>query len=69
MKRFAYLVALVASFTFFTGTTARGRRNHPDDRATHGPGAVTLEQRVASFVPTTERHTVRAQSPSGGRPT
>lgn len=44
MKRFAYLVALVASFTLFTGTTAAVAGTHPDNRATHGPGAVTLER-------------------------
>ena len=46
MKRFAYLVALVASLTLFTGTAAAIAGTHPDNRATHGPGAVTLEQQT-----------------------
>ena len=51
MERFAYLVALVASFTFFTCTTAAVAGTHPDDRATHGPGAVTLEQQSSVVRP------------------
>lgn len=44
MKRFAYLVALAASLTLLSSTTAGIAGTHPDDRATHGPGGVTLEQ-------------------------
>ena len=45
MKRFAYLVVIVASFALVSGTTAAIAATHPDNRAAHGPGAVTLEQR------------------------
>lgn len=44
MKRFAYLVGLAASLTLLSGTTAAIAGTHPDNRATHGPGGVTLEQ-------------------------
>lgn len=44
MKRFLHLVALLASFTLVTGTAAATAATHPDNRPTHGPGAVTLEQ-------------------------
>lgn len=44
MKRFAYLTALVASLALATGGTAATGAYHPDDRPTHGPGAIALEQ-------------------------
>lgn len=43
MKRFVHLVALGASLALATGTAAMGAYS-PDDRATHGPGAIGLEQ-------------------------
>ena len=64
MKRFAYLTALAVSFVLAAGTTAAIAGTHPDDRATHGPGAVTLEQQSGVVVPTTEPPTDRAQSRS-----
>jgi hypothetical protein len=44
MKRVVHLVALVASFALAAGTAAAMGANSPDDRPTHGPGAVVLEQ-------------------------
>lgn len=44
MKRLSYIVALVASLTLVVDATATLAATHPDNRATHGPGAVTLEQ-------------------------
>jgi hypothetical protein len=41
MKHFAYLSALVASLVLATGTTAAMGADHPDNRVTHGPGAIT----------------------------
>jgi hypothetical protein len=43
MKRSVHLLALVASFALVTGTAAALGSTRPDDRATHGPGAVTRE--------------------------
>jgi hypothetical protein len=40
MTRFAYLTALAASLVLAAGTTAASGAARPDDRATHGPGAV-----------------------------
>jgi hypothetical protein len=44
MKRFLHLVALLAAFALVTGLSAAIAATHPDNRPTHGPGAVTLEQ-------------------------
>ena len=45
MKHFAYLTALAASLVLAAGTGAAIGSTRPDDRATHGPGAIALEQR------------------------
>lgn len=44
MKYFPYLAPLAASLVLFGGATAANGATRPDDRATHGPGAVALEQ-------------------------
>lgn len=43
MKRIAYLVALAAA-SALAATTGAIAASHPDNRPTHGPGAVALEQ-------------------------
>lgn len=50
MKRFSHLVTLVAAFTLVTGTAANAA-THPDNRPTHGPGAVALEQQDGAVRP------------------
>ena len=44
MKRFTHLVALVTSFALVTCANAAIGSTRPDDRATHGPSAITLVQ-------------------------
>jgi hypothetical protein len=45
MKRFAYLTALVVSLVLAAGANAAIGSTRPDDRPTHGQGAIVLEQR------------------------
>ena len=42
MKRLMYLVIAVAALTLGVGTVAAEGSTRPDDRATHGPGAIGL---------------------------
>ncbi len=44
MKRSSHLMALAGSFALVTGSTAAIAATHPDNRPTHGPGGVALEQ-------------------------
>jgi hypothetical protein len=48
MKHFAYLVA---SLALLIGTTAAIAGTHPDNRTTHGPGAITLDQQTGVVRP------------------
>jgi hypothetical protein len=51
MKRLAQLMALVASLVLLSGATAAFAGTRPDDLATHGSGAVALEQRAETVRP------------------
>lgn len=51
MKRFMYLVVLAASFVLAAGAAAAQGSTRPDDRATHGTGAVVLAGSTTSTRP------------------
>ena len=43
MKRFMYIVLAAATFVLTAGVVAAEGGTRPDDRATHGPGAIALD--------------------------
>jgi hypothetical protein len=43
MKRFMYIVLAAATFALTAGVVAAEGGTRPDDRATHGPGAIALD--------------------------
>ncbi len=43
MKRFMYIVLAAATFVLTAGAIAAEGGTRPDDRATHGPGAIALD--------------------------
>ena len=51
MKRLMYLVIAAAALTLGAGTVAAEGSTRPDDRATHGPGAIGSEGQATSVRP------------------
>ena len=58
MKRFTYLLVLAAAFVLAAGAAAAQGSTRPDDRPTHGPGAVGLVE-VSTTINHPDGRTVR----------
>lgn len=51
MTRFTYMVAVAAWLVLAVGTASAAGGTRPDDRATHGPGAIGLTETAAPVRP------------------
>jgi hypothetical protein len=51
MKRFSYLSAIAAFVVLATGAATASGGTRPDDRATHGPGAIAAEGSATAVRP------------------
>jgi hypothetical protein len=51
MTRFTYMVAVAAWLVLAVGTASAAGGSRPDDRPTHGPGAIGLTETAASVRP------------------
>ena len=57
MQRFAYFTALAISLAVAAGASTAIGSTRPDDRATHGPGAIVLEQQRSDAIRPDDRAT------------